>query len=107
MNKLFSNATAQDFANPNRRVVLAYTISDARYVSGLGKTKFYEEIAAGRIEAFKVGRRTLVKAKSLLDYLDSQPRLGNPKGDSSGQASQPADKSADTGSATAGEADSP
>jgi hypothetical protein len=71
---------------------LAYRVSDALHVSGLGKTKFYEEIAAGKILARKVGRRTLIDAESLLDYLKSQPRLGNPKRNSSGQASQAVEK---------------
>jgi excisionase family DNA binding protein len=42
------------------------TIQDACLFSGLGRTKIYEEIANGRIEATKVGRRRLVVVASLL-----------------------------------------
>lgn len=47
---------------------LAVSINDAAKALGLGRTSIYAMIADGRLEAFKLGRRRLVKA-------DSIPRL--------------------------------
>ncbi len=44
---------------------LAYSINDAARVLSLGRTSIYSMIADGRLEAFKLGRRTLVKAESI------------------------------------------
>jgi excisionase family DNA binding protein len=44
---------------------LAISINDAARVLGLGRTSIYAMIADGRLEAFKLGRRTLVKADSI------------------------------------------
>ena len=44
---------------------LAISINDAARVLGLGRTSIYAMIADGRLEAFKLGRRTLVKANSI------------------------------------------
>ena len=54
--------------------VLAYTIGKACAVSGIGRTRLYALIAAGRIEARSCGRRTLITAESLRAYLESLPR---------------------------------
>jgi excisionase family DNA binding protein len=44
---------------------LAVSINDTAKVLGLGRTTIYAMIADGRLEAFKLGRRTLVKAESI------------------------------------------
>lgn len=44
---------------------LAYTIADARRVSGLGTTKIFELLADGRLASSKIGRRRLIHADSL------------------------------------------
>jgi len=44
---------------------LAISINDAARVLGLGRTSIYAMIADGRLEAFKLGQRTLVKADSI------------------------------------------
>lgn len=49
---------------------LAVTVKEARRISGLGNTKIYELIAAGRLKAIKIGRRTLVKYSSLEELID-------------------------------------
>jgi excisionase family DNA binding protein len=49
------------------------TIAQACNAAGLGKTKFYELLARGMIETVWVGRRRLVRVRSLLHYLDSAP----------------------------------
>jgi excisionase family DNA binding protein len=45
--------------------VLAVSISDAAKALGLGRTSIYAMIADGRLEAFKLGRRRLVKVDSI------------------------------------------
>lgn len=45
------------------------TIDGTRKATGLGTTKIYELIAEGRLEIVKVGRRTLVKTKSIRSLL--------------------------------------
>jgi excisionase family DNA binding protein len=49
---------------------ITYTIADACRVSGLGKTKIYSMISEGRLQKVKVGKRTLVTAKSLNELLE-------------------------------------
>jgi excisionase family DNA binding protein len=44
---------------------LAVSINDAAKALGLGRTSIYAMIANGRLEAFKLGRRTLVKVESI------------------------------------------
>ncbi len=41
------------------------TIEGTKKATGLGVTKIYELIGEGRLEVVKVGRRTLVKTKSI------------------------------------------
>ena len=44
---------------------LAYSINDTAKALSLGRTSIYAMIADGRLEAFKLGRRTLIKAESI------------------------------------------
>ncbi len=44
---------------------LAYSVSEACRVSSLGRTRLYQLIAEGRLEARKIGKRTLIPAASL------------------------------------------
>lgn len=44
---------------------LAVSINDAAKALGLGRTTIYAMIADGRLEAFKIGRRTLVRTDSI------------------------------------------
>jgi excisionase family DNA binding protein len=50
---------------------LTCTIDDACEVTGLGRTKLYELIGAGRIVTTTIGRRRLVVVRSLLVLLDT------------------------------------
>ena len=50
---------------------LSCTIDDACEVTGLGRTKLYELIGAGRIVTTTIGRRRLVVVRSLLALLDT------------------------------------
>lgn len=52
---------------------LAYTIAEAVRVSGIGRTKIYEAISDGRLDARKFGGRTLIPADALRGLLDGLP----------------------------------
>jgi hypothetical protein len=45
---------------------LSCTIPEACAATGLGRTKMYEEIAAGRVQTRKFGARTLIVVDSLV-----------------------------------------
>ena len=51
---------------------LAYSINETARALSLGRTSIYAMIADGRLEAFKLGRRTLVKAESIRRLVDGQ-----------------------------------
>jgi len=44
---------------------LAYSINEAAKALSLGRTSIYSLISEGRLETFKIGRRTLIKACSV------------------------------------------
>ncbi|MQM26636.1 excisionase family DNA-binding protein [Glycomyces albidus] len=45
-----------------------YTVSEAGGILRLGRSKLYEEIAAGRLRFVKVGRATRIPAEWLQEY---------------------------------------
>lgn len=51
---------------------LAYSVADACKVSSLGKTRLYSLIAEGRLEARKIGKRTLIPAASLRRLIEGE-----------------------------------
>ena len=51
---------------------LAVSIKDAAKALGLGRTSIYAMIGDGRLEAFKVGRRTLVLFESIRRLLPNR-----------------------------------
>ena len=54
----------------------AYTVEGAgRRLGGIGRTTVYELIAAGKLEAVKLGSRTLITAASIEALLASLPRV--------------------------------
>lgn len=59
----------------------AYSIQDTCTILGIGKTKLYEEINAGRIPAKKYGRKTLIPASSLDQWIAQLPDLPTPIND--------------------------
>lgn len=59
--------------NANSPESLAYTIKRACEVADVGRTKLYEEIAAGRIKTRKLGRRVLILSDDLRAWLESLP----------------------------------
>lgn len=50
---------------------LAYTVPEALYATGLGRTTLYALIAERKLRTLKVGTRTLIPADSLRGYLAS------------------------------------
>lgn len=52
------------------------TVDETLRRFGIRRTKFYELIRSGEIEAVKMGTRTLVRIESARSYFDSLPRLG-------------------------------
>jgi excisionase family DNA binding protein len=54
-------------------LVIAYTIADACRAVGVGRTKMYELIADGLIEARQCHRRTLIPADGLRAFVASLP----------------------------------
>lgn len=49
---------------------ITYSIAETGAVLGIGRTLIYEMLDDGRLEAIKVGRRTLVKADSIKRLVD-------------------------------------
>lgn len=59
-----------------RATPLAYTIKDAVKLTGMSRTRLYEELKSGRLVAKKAGRATLIPHESLeawLKNLDNYP----------------------------------
>ena len=50
----------------------AYSIGETARTLSLGRTSIYALIADGRLETFKLGRRTLIKADSIRRLIDGQ-----------------------------------
>lgn len=51
---------------------IAFTVNDAVKASGLTRTRLYVLLGENAIQAVRVGRRTLIKADSLRNYVNSQ-----------------------------------
>jgi excisionase family DNA binding protein len=57
-------------AHSNERVLqLAYTVKDAARMTGMSRTRLYEELKSGRLVAKKVGRSTLIPHESIEAWL--------------------------------------
>jgi excisionase family DNA binding protein len=52
---------------------LAYPINDFADAVGIGRSKIYEEIRDGRLQAKKLGSRTLITAEAASEYLSRLP----------------------------------
>jgi excisionase family DNA binding protein len=52
---------------------VAYPVNEAAKLIGLGRTKLYEAISDGSLRAVKLGRRTLVPADALQQFVDALP----------------------------------
>ena len=67
-----NDTPAQPALEPGR---LAYPINDFAEALGIGRSKIYEEIRDGRLQAKKLGSRTLITAKAASEYLSNLPDL--------------------------------
>lgn len=54
---------------PSPPMKIAYSIKEACQVSSLGRTTLYKHINEGRLEAIRVGGRTIIPATSLHSLL--------------------------------------
>ncbi len=59
--------------------ILAVSVNEAARVLGIGRTSLYSMIRDGRVEALKLGRRTLIKTASLRRVIDGahEPNQAN------------------------------
>ena len=55
------------------QLAYAHTIPDVEKRAGIGRTLVYSEIAAGRLKARKVGRRTVILDADLQAWLKALP----------------------------------
>lgn len=51
---------------------LAYSIAEAARASSLGRTRIYELIAEGRLQARKIGKRNIIPAASLRALIEGE-----------------------------------
>ena len=51
---------------------LAYSINETARALSMGRTSIYAMIADGRLEAFKLGRRSLIKAESIRQLVEGE-----------------------------------
>ena len=58
--------------HPESPAVLAYSAEVAGELLGLGRTTTYAEIRSGRLRSFKVGKRRLVPASALPEYIEAR-----------------------------------
>ena len=48
---------------------LLHPVDDARVLISLGRNKFYQEVAAGRLVIIKIGKKSLVPQSSIDEYI--------------------------------------
>lgn len=63
------------FPNPAKNQTgtpLAVSVTEAVRLTGIGRSKLYSEISAGRLVPVKVGRRTVIRLAELHRWLDVQ-----------------------------------
>jgi excisionase family DNA binding protein len=55
---------------------LAYSIQEAMHASSLGRTKVYDLIKEGKLQAVRIGGRTLIPAESLHALISGAKAIG-------------------------------
>jgi excisionase family DNA binding protein len=53
--------------------IVAYSIDEAAKATNTGKTRLYAEIKSGRLKAHMFGKRTLISAESLKQWINQLP----------------------------------
>jgi excisionase family DNA binding protein len=61
--------------NCNSKDPICYTIAEACAAARVGRTALYAAIGAGALPARKRGRRTLILASDLRQWIESLPRI--------------------------------
>lgn len=61
---------------PNSVEPICVKINDAARMIGVGRTKLYELIAAGEVDAIKLGKSTRVTTESLRELIKRQDMSG-------------------------------
>jgi excisionase family DNA binding protein len=51
------------------------SVDEVAATLGLGRSVIYGEIAAGRLRSFRVGRRRLISASAIAEYIASRERV--------------------------------
>lgn len=71
---MYSRVRWHPLATPenNEMEKLAYSISETARALSMGRTSIYAMMSDGRLESFKLGRRTLIKAESIRRLVDGQ-----------------------------------
>lgn len=59
----------------NTEPKLSYSIKGAIAATGYSQAKIYKLAAAGKVDARKDGKRTVITAESLRDYIANLPRF--------------------------------
>lgn len=54
---------------------LAYSVEAAAKASHVGRTLIYAELKSGRLRAKKIGRRTIITAEALAEWLNALPSM--------------------------------
>jgi excisionase family DNA binding protein len=49
---------------------LLYGVPEAAELTGIGRSKLYEELAAGRIRSVKIGSRRLIPKEALTEFVE-------------------------------------
>ncbi len=52
-----------------------YSIPEASTELNICRVKVYDEIASGRLEALKIGRRTVIESSAIDRYIQNLPRM--------------------------------
>jgi excisionase family DNA binding protein len=70
---------------------LLYSVPQCCRLAAIGRTKFYELVASGEIPVRKVGKKTLVLAADLRDWVERLPTIqtkGGERRSSTGEAAR-------------------
>jgi len=58
----------------------AYSVDEALLILSLGRTAFYAAVKRGELKATKIGRKTVVLAPHIVEFLTSLPCLHGGQG---------------------------